>query len=238
MISRSPNRVRFFAAVFAVVLGVQAAWLIGAQMTRQPMPFFPRGEADIQTATAHPATMQTAAWIGWPRGDLWVDYAMSLDAPLIGSIENATDTNSQPASDKAVSITQEAAALAPYDSRVWLMLAAINSQSGLRANKALAQIKMSYYTAPNDVRLMPFRIQVATRSSAITDNELQSFVENELRTIVLRNPGLKPSVALAYHGASPAGRRFLESKLANCKTPNIRFLTAATDCRHAIGAIA
>lgn len=214
MISRSPNRLRRYAAIFAAILGLQAIWLLAAEMSRPALPFFPMSEAETKTITAHSAAAAAAAWIGWPRGDLWVDYAMTDDAALLGDIERGLTSDAHAATNEIYLTTEHAAVLAPYDSRAWLMLAATNIQRGLKSSYILAQIKMSYYTSPNDVRLMPFRIQIATRSSAIADDELQSFVENEIRIIILHKPNLKHSIALAYRGASPAGRRFLESKLA------------------------
>jgi hypothetical protein len=138
-----------------------------------------------------------------------------MDAPIIGNIERGMGSNLRPANAELHLLTERAARLAPYDSRAWLMLAANNAKPGQQPDKALAQIEMSYYTAPNDIRLMPFRIQIAALSSAIIDDELQSLLENDLRTIVLSHPELKQSIAVAYRGASPAGRRFLEAKLAD-----------------------
>ena len=138
---------------------------------------------------------------------------MTEDAALLGSIESGIVADAQGSNNKIYLATEYAAALAPYDSRAWLMLAATNIQSESKSSEMLAQLKMSYYTSANDVRLMPIRIQIATRSSVITDDELQSFVENDIRTIVLHKPDLKRAIALAYRGASPSGRRFLEGKL-------------------------
>ncbi len=214
MISRSANRLRLYTAIFAGVLGLQAIWLLAAEITRASLPFFPTSDAEAKTVAAQNAAAAAAARIGWPRGDLWVDYAMTEDAVLLGVIESGIISNAQGSNDKIYLMTEYAATLAPYDSRAWLMLAATNIQSGSKSSEILAQIKMSYYTSANDVRLMPIRIQIATRSSVIADNELQSFVENDIRTIILQKPDLKRAIALAYRGASPSGRRFLEGKLA------------------------
>ena len=228
MISRSPNRLRLYATIFAAVIGLQSIWLLGAEMTRPTLPFFPTSQAEAKIIATHHAAAAAAAWIGWPRGDLWVDYAMTEDAALLGDIESGITSNAaQGANNEIYSTTEHAAALAPYDSRVWLMLAATNTQPGLQSNKILAQIKMSYYTSPNDIRLMPLRIQIATRSSVTADDELQSFVESEIRTIILHNPNLKHAIALAYRGASPAGRRFLEGKLAELDAKFLAELQAA-----------
>jgi hypothetical protein len=215
MISRPPNRLRLFATSFAIILAIQSAWFLGPELVRPALPFFPANEAQVKIAASQTNAAASAVWLGWPRGDLWTDYAMTVDTGFLGDTENGTNSGAQSANNELHSIAGHAATLAPYDSRAWLLVAASDIQSRPHDNQALAQIKMSYYTSPNDARLMPFRIQLATRSSLIADDELQSFVGNELRTIILHSPDLKPSIALAYRSASPVGRRFLESKLAD-----------------------
>lgn len=209
MISPSPISLKLYAIIFAVALGAQAAWLLAAEFIRSPMPFFPSNKDEIEFAIAHRNTAATAAWIGWPRGDLWADYAISADAELVGSI------NTNASNNEAQFVTNRAVAIAPYDARVWLLLTAINARQGWKDDKTLAQLKMSYYTSPNDVRLIPLRIQLATQSPAIIDGELQDLVAHEIRTIILHKPAMKQSIAIAYRGASPNGRRFIEEKLAD-----------------------
>jgi len=74
-------------------------------------------------------------------------------------------------------------------------------------------LKMSYYTGPNAVGLIPTRLLIATRSAAIADPELQDLVSREIRTIVTRRPDLRPALFAAYREAVPEGRRFIESKV-------------------------
>jgi hypothetical protein len=69
---------------------------------------------------------------------------------------------------------------------------------------------MSYYTAPNEIALIPLRIVIATRSDAITDADLQVLVGGEIRTIITRKPESKPLILAAYRNALPQGKRFIE----------------------------
>jgi hypothetical protein len=170
-------------------------------------------KVEAQLIATHRPTAALAAWLGWPRGDLWVDYAMTENAAFFGTIESGESIETEKFSRPNTMTAVQAAALQPSDSRAWLILAGTDIQSGSVSPKTIAQLEMSYYTAPNDIRLMPFRIQIATRLSAITDNDLQSFIENDLRIIVLQKPNLKNSIAVAYRGASPAGRQLLMSEL-------------------------
>ncbi len=73
---------------------------------------------------------------------------------------------------------------------------------------------MSYYTGPNETLLIPMRLSVATQSEAINDPELQILVTNDVRTILLRKPDMKPTLVAAYRDASPEGKRFIETAVA------------------------
>jgi hypothetical protein len=74
---------------------------------------------------------------------------------------------------------------------------------------------MSYYTGPNELALTPLRIRIATHSTAIADTELQMLVAQEIQTIILRHPGLKPSLLAAYRDASLEGKQFIEAALGD-----------------------
>jgi hypothetical protein len=206
--TRTPLSFRLYASIFAVVLGLQAAWLLSAELMRVPLPFFPSDKAEIEYASAQRGRAAAAAWVGWLRGDLWADYALTADSRLLN------DARASAPNDKAELVLERALAVAPYDARLWLLLSASNAKSGWKDDETLAQLKMSYYTAPNDIRLIPLRIAIAMQSQAIGDEELQVLVEHEIRTLILRKPELKPVIAMAYRGASSAGHRFLEEKLA------------------------
>jgi len=49
-----------------------------------------------------------------------------------------------------------------------------------------------FYTGPNELSVIPMRINIATRTDAITGPELQILVGAEIRTIITRKPDLKP----------------------------------------------
>lgn len=208
VIARVPTSFRIYTTIFALILGVSAAWLLAAEFLRASVPFFPTGQIEIQYASAQRDKAAVAARVGWIRGDLWTDYALSADSRQLS--DNATSTTNE----DAERVSERALTHAPYEARLWLMLSAINAKSGWKERKTLSQLKMSYYTAPNDTRLMPLRIATAMQSQAIGDEELQGLVEHELRTIVARRPELKPVLAKVYIGASSAGRHFMEEKLA------------------------
>src|SRR5258708_4587598 len=80
--------------------------------------------------------------------------------------------------------------------------------------KVAGPLKMSYYTGPNEIALIPLRILIATRSDAIADPDLQILVGGEIRTIITRKPESKPLILAAYRDALPEGKRFIESTVA------------------------
>lgn len=196
---------RLYTTLFVIVLGLQAIWLVSAEFLRVSLPFFPTNKIEIQDASAQRDKAAAAARVGLLRGDLWADYALSADSSALNDTSTPNTTTEL--------VSERALAFAPYDARLWLSLSAINAQSGWKDDKTLAQLKMSYYTAPNDARLTPLRMAIAMQSQAIGDEELQGLVEHEIRTIIVRKPELKPIIATAYRGASSAGRHFMDQKL-------------------------
>ena len=228
MTFQSPTSVRSYASIFAIVLGLQAAWLITAELARPKLPFFPINGTEAQAAATHQSAAAIAAGIGWPRGSLWVDYAITANAAVAGNMEDGSIPNAPGANDKPYKTAETAAALTPADARAWVLLAMITAQTDSKDSIALAQLKMSYYTSPYNDALFPLRIQIAARSPSIADDELQSFVEYELGMVVRHRPTLKRSIATAFRAASPAGRHFLESALAKLDPKLLAELRAAT----------
>ncbi|MDI1346888.1 MAG: hypothetical protein PSV22_22760 [Pseudolabrys sp.] len=206
----APVLIRPFATGFALLLGLLATWIVAAELSRPSLGSFPANAVEAKAIALQNSAAATAAWIGWPRGELWADYAVIANAGSIGAMNASSPSRTD---DHANGIAETAARLAPSDARPWLLLA-MNAQADSNDAKTLALLKMSYYTSPYSDALFPLRIQVTTRSPGIADEELSSFVEYELGVVVGRKSDLKRSIAPAYRTASPAGRRFFETVLA------------------------
>ncbi len=200
----APVKLRIYAGIFAAMLGLLSAWILAPELVRRPLGYFPPD----QRMAAQDKAAPIAARIGWLRGDLWVDYALTADAGLF----DQSTPGSGGLGKSARSITEDAARVAPYDSRAWLLLSAIGAQSGWD-NKAAAALKMSFYTSPEDARIIPFRLRLAFRSEALSDDELQQLLAQQIRTIVLQKPALKLALFTAYGDASPPAQEFIEGKL-------------------------
>jgi hypothetical protein len=204
---RSQFAFPFCALVFAVLLGVQALWLLVPELARPRIPFFPVDRASAESAAEHRGLAGFAAEVGVVRGDLWADYALALSAGLLDESGDVAE------STRNVAIT--AAKLVPTDSRMWLLLALIDQRRDQPGHGISGPLKMSYYTGPNAMDLIPTRLQLAVSSTAINDPELQDLVTREIRTIVTRRPELRPALLRAHRAASSEGRRFIEAKVGD-----------------------
>jgi hypothetical protein len=208
-----PSAFRFRIGVFflAAVLSSYAVWVLAAEIIRLPPPLFPAdGDAIADWDRVRAAV---AARIGVFRGDLWADEAILLATGIRNEIARA---NAGPVPDElpaARTAAQVAARLAPHDSRMWLLVATVDARLDWLNRRVEAPLKMSYYTAPNDVALMALRLLIATHSEAISDLDLQLLVSAEIRTIVRNRPELKPAIAAAYRNALEPGRQFIEATL-------------------------
>ena len=203
--------VRTGAFALAVLLGGYAAWMLTLEMTRpSPPPSFPL--ADAASTSADRDRAAAAALIGVIRGDLFADEAILLASGLLDETAAGTARPAPEGLEAARDVAERAARLAPHDSRMWLLIAAIDAKLERRPE---ALLKMSYYTAPNDVALMALRLQIATRSEAISDPDLQVLVSGEMRSILKNKPELKPAIVSAYRDARASGRQFIEDALGS-----------------------
>lgn len=197
--------------ILGAVLAVQATWILAPEILRPALPFFPATPSEARSLATRHAEAALAAAVGWPRGDLWTDKALTANAALVSAFEDGLPSRA-PAAPDARATARTAAKLAPADARAWLLLAMASARS--HDNKAPAQLKMSYYTAPYSVRLFPLRVQVAAQLPQLNDRELQDFLQSELKMVIQGRPNLKLSIASAFRSATPAARQFFETALA------------------------
>ena len=215
MIQRSQIAFRLCALTYAGLLGLVASWLLATEIMHPKVAYFPADKAASELAAGQRLAAHFAAEIGVMRGDLWADYAITLLSELLTDSKNTTASAAKDLSDDTRNVAITAAKLAPTDSRLWLLLALIDQRTDWLGRGIPGPLKMSYYTGPNAVALIPTRLLIATRSAAITDPELQELVGREIRTIVTRRPDLRPALFVAYRDALPEGRRFIEAKVGD-----------------------
>ena len=200
--------------ILAGILAVQAVWLVTAEFIRPKLPYFPQDKASEERASTARSTSVMVALVGWVRGDLWTDAAIALSSGLTSEVPGEGDPQMTMLRGQARVLAQRAARLSPHDSRIWLLLAALDSRFDWPSEIA-NRLNMSYFTGPNEPALTPLRIRIATRSTAIADAELQNQVAQEIRAITLRRQDQKPSLLAAYRDASPEGKQFIETTVGD-----------------------
>jgi hypothetical protein len=215
MFSSGPMRLRPALLVFGIVLGLSGLWMLLPELLR-PKPAglaFDRNGAEAAAARRTRAVL--AAEIAAIRGDLWAEAAFT-GARFMGTDRLAIRdwTNSgQLARIRANAET--ALALAPVNGAAWLFLAKLPAISPDGENRVGTLLEMSYFTAPGDLDLAPWRLERAATSSALADKDLQVFIKSDIRAILDRGPEFHQEVVAAYRNAWPQNRPIFESLVAD-----------------------
>jgi hypothetical protein len=194
-----PSGFRTAMTGFAAVLALTAGWIIAAEISR------PSSGA---SAPARLTAAATAAHIGMFRGDLWAEAALAQ-----GDLLRRDRQVAGGALEQARATTEEALHHAPHDARLWLLLASIYSRLDPASGRAAAAFRMSYYTGPHEIDLVPARLAALAGSQAVADGDLQQLARAEIKTALAHRPELKPAILAAHREALPAGKQFLETVL-------------------------
>lgn len=211
------DNLNFFRTVIfalATLTGILAVWILAGELLSPRLIYFPsdRNEAEILYANRRYAA--AAAGVGVVRGDLWTEAAITRAAKLMFEPRGTSpQETSQAEIENMRAIADRAVRLSPHDSRIWLVLADIDTRLGGNNRKTAEALKLSYYTGSNAFSLIPLRLLFAVQSDATSDEELQSLVSLDIQRIILQRPDLKPAIALAYKNALPKGREIIESTL-------------------------
>ena len=197
------------------LLALYSAWFLAAESFRPSVgPEFrfpakmPNSKIDVIRSGAG-----RAATLAIVRGDLWVELALIDAAKIINEQVSPDDALPQEQAEKTRATAQRALANAPLASPVWLVLASLTYKSGPQS-LAYEQLKMSYYTGPNDKALMDRRLGFVARFQTIDDPDLRNAVRREIRTILLRAPNLRPVLIDAYRNAQSEIRKFIETTVS------------------------
>ncbi|MGY3075038.1 hypothetical protein ACVWZZ_001409 [Bradyrhizobium sp. LM6.10] len=76
-------------------------------------------------------------------------------------------------------------------------------------------LKMSYYTAPNDLDLLPLRLSVALATDAVVrELEFRDLIKRDVSLVVTRGSAIRPALVTAYRSASTEGKIYLESLIS------------------------
>lgn len=204
---------RSMAIALSLLLGAHALWALIPELIRPSLAPDAKFPATAQEAGSgsHRFTSDFAASAGLIRGDLWAERVYVDAAKVLGDNGATLTAQDRQAIRKAAT---RALSRRPIDPWTWLMLANLTAPSPTH-NQAAQQLKMSYYTGPNDKGVMKYRLRLAMASQLLDGVELRTAVEREIRTILRRVPELRPMVVDAYRKAQPPGRELIERAAAD-----------------------
>lgn len=160
---------------------------------------------------------QAAGLAAW-RGDLWAESAFAYSNQLW------TGATMKPEIANAVQRDLEnAVRYSPHRGDIWLMFAAMAGRYKW-GYKPSSLLKMSYYTAPNDIGLIPLRLMISLRQWT-DDPELQDLIVNEIRVVLTKLPDLRSTLSIAYRAASPEGKAAVEQAVSSIDAAQLMAIT-------------
>ena len=201
-------RVRSVILAFAAILLLHSIWLLLAQTSKPSLDELPTDLRSADAAAAENGGAMWAASIGVVRGDLWAVAAFT-DAHLLWG--ESTNPPTQQVIDQAQRVLDRTIRYAPHRASAWLLLAALSVRYRWTRPTPAEALRMSYYTGPNELPLVPLRLLLTGAASPAEDLELQDFVNRDLRLLLARQD--KTAILQAYQRAIPAWQSFMAQSL-------------------------
>jgi hypothetical protein len=202
----SQTNFRIVTLVFTIALGAQCIWLVLAELTRQGVNHLPMNPQSAALAAKQRNDATWAASIGGIRGDLWADSAYTF-SDLLWTNSSTTSENT-PSLAMVRRRLDRAVRYSPDQPGVWLLLAGLASRYRWSKPEPAEALKMSYYTGPSELRLIPLRLIATVQLDKLDDSELQLLAQRDIR-LLFAHQG-KPAVVQAYQSATPAGKHLIE----------------------------
>ena len=211
---------RLMTALFAMLLSVQCVWLLLAEFFRPGISQLPTDAASAAAAYKERSNAHRAAMIGVIRGDLWAESAFTYS----DLIWNDVDERGGADLAQAQSSVSHALAAAPYQSGLWLLLAGLTLRYQLPSINVKEALRMSYYTGPSELELMPLRLSIAVRSNAFSDFEIRDSISREVRLLFTHQQ--KSAIIAAYDAAPSLGRQLIEQTIREIDPSAVESLRA------------
>ncbi|SPP93889.1 hypothetical protein [Bradyrhizobium vignae] len=154
------------------------------------LPSSPRGDGDLRPGRLAPAPQPTA-------------NEAAASRPEIGG------------GPAAPMVLARALQYSPLRGDLWLMLAALSREQRSADYDVAALLKLSYYTAPNDLALLPLRLTVALGEvSVASEPELRELVQRDVRIALTKQASLRPALIAAYQSASADGKGLVDNLIS------------------------
>jgi hypothetical protein len=205
----SSNTFRIVLVVFALLIGSYAIASSFAALESLDRPTFP---AD-PTKSNLPSVLTVPNWLEAAspfRSDLETNHALIVALQAIESGRERSTAEQAARHAEARSRLKQTLSTAPYNPELWLALAVLQAQHDPRDLSLAEALKMAYFTAPNDVGIMPARLDTVTSFDALADPDIKELARGDVRLMLTRQPEMKTAVISAYRRASSRGKAFLE----------------------------
>jgi hypothetical protein len=203
---QSHTSFRLVSLAFAIVLGAQCVWLLLAEFSRPGVSQLPTDPQSAVIAAKQRNDAMWAAWIGAIRGDLWAESAYTYSDLLWASSSNESEHSQS--LDQVRGSLERAIRYAPDQAGAWLLFAGLASHYQWSSPKPQEALRMSYYTGPNELSLIPLRLLVTVHLDDLGDSELQQLARRDLRLLIAHQE--QSAIVQAYQSATPAGKQFIE----------------------------
>jgi hypothetical protein len=203
------GRFGIFLTASALAIGLCAIASATAEMTALDRTAFPTDAAKIRSPWAGDVPSRLATLSPF-KSELESNHALiaALQAIELGRQKSATVRSAEHAD--ALSRVRQTLSISPYNPELWLALALLQAQRDPHDPVVVEALKMSYFIAPNDARLMPVRLDLAGRFDALAIPDVKDLVRNDVWLIMTRHPELKPAISSAYRRASDLGKSFFQ----------------------------
>jgi hypothetical protein len=198
------STLRIVLVAWALVLGCYASASAIAELGSLNRPAFPSEPAKVTSLSSGEVPGWLAA-VSPFRSDLEADNALIAALGTIKSAKQRPATGSPAENDRTRARVRQTLSIAPYDAQLRLALAPLQALSDPHDPTPAEALKMFYFTAPNDVRLMPVRLDIATLFDALSHPDVKELARGD----ITRQPELMAAVASAYRRASSLGKAFL-----------------------------
>jgi hypothetical protein len=210
----APSSARTWSRValmsFCVVCALQAAWIVVPELQRRGTIYMPVDARAASIARFERDNAERAAGYALVRGDLWAESAFTYSGLLWTDATKPVEPSIGLEQNRAMTDLERALKYSPHRGDVWLLLAGLSQRYDWSGFDPASLLKMSFYTAPNELALVPQRIMVAARTTGIEDQEIQDMIKRDIRLLLARGADPNTVLAAAYRNASAKNRPFIE----------------------------
>lgn len=194
----------------AVALIAQTVWLLAhpSYPTRLPVEALAANQESRQALLRAPLPNSLRRDGDFRSGKL-------APAPQLTANEAATSRPEAEIQPAAATALAGALRYSPLRGDLWLVLAALSRKQRSHEYDVAALLKLSYYTAPNDLALLPLRLTVALGEvSVVSEPELRELAQRDVKIALARQPTLRSALIAAYQSASADGKAFVDNLLS------------------------